>query len=207
VRVPKAGVARARHSILEVAPKRPPVRTSELIEAALRELTEGRDDWPPQRSVAAAGLGALYASIQKRNKRLLWARRLGLKINHGRHVGTSKWSESQIEAALRAFTAGRSSFPRRGEFDAAGQYNLYVAFRKSGPRAWTVGRRLGLPRDTPWWTDRRIERELRDFLKGRSTWPTRANFERAGKVNPYPAAGRHGGISRLHDRSAAIYSS
>jgi Fic family protein len=46
------------------------------------------------------------------------------------------------------------------------------------------------------WNDVAIERELREFLDGRSAWPTRQEFLTAGKGDVYSAASRAGGIAR-----------
>ena len=46
------------------------------------------------------------------------------------------------------------------------------------------------------WTDSAIERELRTFLAGRTSWPTPGEFQAAGKGALYSAASRKGGIPR-----------
>ena len=46
------------------------------------------------------------------------------------------------------------------------------------------------------WTDAAIERELRAFVEGRTTWPTPTDFRNAGKGSLYAAASRKGGIGR-----------
>jgi Fic family protein len=46
------------------------------------------------------------------------------------------------------------------------------------------------------WTETKIERELRDFLADRSTWPSPKEFQAAGKGGLYAAAGRNGGVGR-----------
>jgi Fic family protein len=46
------------------------------------------------------------------------------------------------------------------------------------------------------WKDQVIERELKAFLKGRSAWPPREEFQAAGRGDLYSAASRAGGISR-----------
>ena len=48
----------------------------------------------------------------------------------------------------------------------------------------------------PTWTDAAIEAELRSFLDGRSSWPTRDEFSAAGKLGLYSAASRRGTIGR-----------
>jgi hypothetical protein len=42
----------------------------------------------------------------------------------------------------------------------------------------------------------KIERELRDFLAERSTWPTAGEFQAEGHGALYAAASRSGGIRR-----------
>lgn len=54
-------------------------------------------------------------------------------------------------------------------------------------------RRPGRPR---MWNDLRVERELRDFLAGRSSWPRQEEFLSAGRGDLYAAASRAGGIPR-----------
>ncbi|HXR60890.1 MAG TPA: Fic family protein [Solirubrobacterales bacterium] len=51
----------------------------------------------------------------------------------------------------------------------------------------------GRPRQ---WSAARIERELREFLDGRSTWPSPEEFRAAKKGALYAAASRNGGIGR-----------
>lgn len=46
------------------------------------------------------------------------------------------------------------------------------------------------------WTEARIERELRAFLAGRTTWPTPGEFDAAERRDVYAAASRAGGIGR-----------
>jgi len=46
------------------------------------------------------------------------------------------------------------------------------------------------------WTDAAIERELRAFLAGRSTWPSYGEFVAAGRRDLYAAASRNGSIKR-----------
>lgn len=46
------------------------------------------------------------------------------------------------------------------------------------------------------WTEARIERELREFLAERDTWPALSEFRSAGRGALYTAASRNGGIAR-----------
>jgi hypothetical protein len=45
------------------------------------------------------------------------------------------------------------------------------------------------------WTDGRIRNELSAFCAGRTTWPSAAEFRRAGRSDLYVAASRYGGIA------------
>ena len=55
------------------------------------------------------------------------------------------------------------------------------------------GERRGRPAK---WNDTLIERELRSFLSGRTSWPSPAEFRGAGRGDLYAAASRPGGIAR-----------
>ena len=46
------------------------------------------------------------------------------------------------------------------------------------------------------WNDALIESELRAFLAGETSWPTRSEFEAAGRLDLYSAASRAGSIGR-----------
>lgn len=50
------------------------------------------------------------------------------------------------------------------------------------------------------WDDARIERELRAFTEGRTSWPSVRDFEKAGLRALYLAASRNGGIVRWRKR-------
>jgi Fic family protein len=50
------------------------------------------------------------------------------------------------------------------------------------------------------WSEEQIERDLRDFLVGRATWPTQAEFKAAGLSTLYVAASRQGGIRRWRQK-------
>jgi hypothetical protein len=54
-------------------------------------------------------------------------------------------------------------------------------------------RRRGRPAK---WDEPRIERELQDFLTGRTTWPSWEEFLASGRADLYSAASRNGGIAR-----------
>jgi len=122
------------------------------------------------------------------------------------------------ERALTALRVqGRREFARR-DYEAAAsvgrtaaseeiseliRHSLLVP-RGSGPATRYVfstmvtaasknARRPGRP---PSWNDARIERELREFLAGRTSWPKQGEFAAAAKGDLYAAASRFGGIAR-----------
>jgi hypothetical protein len=122
-------------------------------------------------------------------------------------------SQQRALAALRV--SGRREFNRRDYEAAAGvgrssatsdlralvQHGLLTVrgagyqtrYAFPGPVAGDARHRRGRPRK---WDDARIERELRAFLDGRSTWPRPAEFAAEGRSGLYAAASRNGGIRR-----------
>lgn len=72
-----------------------------------------------------------------------------------------------------------------------GPTTTYVFAGSTGPA--TGGKRAGRK---PSWTEAAIERELRAWLDGRSSWPSYSEFVTAGKRDLYAAASRNGGVAR-----------
>jgi Fic family protein len=68
-------------------------------------------------------------------------------------------------------------------------------YRFAGSGRAKPARRDGRGRRTKW-TESRIERELREFVGGRETWPSPKEFAAAGKGDLYAAASRNGGVGR-----------
>lgn len=57
--------------------------------------------------------------------------------------GASGWTDAKLETELRAFTAGRTTFPTRREFDSASRADLRCAVaNRGGAVPWAA--RLGL---------------------------------------------------------------
>jgi Fic family protein len=120
-------------------------------------------------------------------------------------------AQQRALAALRG--QGRREFARRDYEEAAGRgrsaagddlralvrHGVLVA-RGGGPgRRYafaTGGRRSSRVGRPAHWNDARIERELRAFVAGRSSWPALAEFEAEGRGALYRAASRAGGIGR-----------
>ena len=57
--------------------------------------------------------------------------------------GPYRWTDDALEAELRAFTRGRSSFPTLIEFDAEGRTDLRCAVARGGVAHWAE--RVDLP--------------------------------------------------------------
>lgn len=129
--------------------------------------------------------------------------------------GPLQLSASQ-EAALTALRIeGRREFSRR-DYEQAGRVGRasagndlrsliehgVVEPRGGGPAtryAFTGAGRApsgdGRGRPTRW-TEPRIESALREFVAGRTTWPSAREFAAAGKGGLYAAASRNGGVGR-----------
>jgi len=87
---------------------------------------------------------------------------------------------------LRELVRHNILVPRGG--GSATRYVFSAAAK--GPRQ---GSRRGRPEK---WTDSAVERELRAFLAGRTSWPSPGEFQAAGQGALYSAASRKGGIPR-----------
>jgi hypothetical protein len=84
-----------------------------------------------------------------------------------------KWTDDLVRSELTAFLTGRTAWPRQWEFLAAGRADLVGAMaRMGGARRWA--RELGFGEiragQHRYWTDERIEAELRAVLAGKD-WP------------------------------------
>ena len=129
--------------------------------------------------------------------------------------GPPRLSEGQQRALTTLRVEGRREFTR-GEYERAAavgrsgavrdlrrlvEYGLLdvrgsgrgTRYQLVGAQGSREGSRLGRPVR---WTDVRIERELRTFLDGRTSWPSPAEFDAAGLRGLYSAASRAGGIGR-----------
>jgi DNA invertase Pin-like site-specific DNA recombinase len=163
----------------------------ERIEERLAAFLAGREEWPPYREFAAAGEARLHAQAMRWDGFHNWGRRFGLTIPE-KEV---RWSTEVIGDALEAFLEGRTCWPRPQEFADAGLTALYEAIRYQGVRRWALrcGMEYGQRRIE--WTEKRVEKALREFTKGRKDFPTKAEFFAAELRTLYDAACRTGGIA------------
>jgi len=111
------------------------------------------------------------------------------------------WTDQRIERELREFLVGRDEWPSYRDFQRAGRKVLRDAVTQLGG-ACHWARRLGVtyverkPGYPIRWTDDRIRRELGEFLRGRTVWPLRIEFERSERKPLRDAVGRSGGPER-----------
>jgi hypothetical protein len=110
-----------------------------------------------------------------------------------------RWTDERIRATLNLYLRQKSGWPTPEEFRADGFGQLRDAITRSGGiDRWLA--EFGLPephhcRGTrTWWTDERIEAELRRFAAGHEVFPTRREFRHAGETALLGALHRHGGI-------------
>ncbi len=134
----------------------------------------------------------------------------------GADRGPLRLSGSQQNALTRLRLDGRREFTRREYETAAGvsrstanselqslvQHGVlnvhgrgptttyvFASSASSAPGGQRPGRKTA-------WTEAAIERELRAWLDGRSSWPAYDEFVAAGKRDLYAAASRNGGVAR-----------
>jgi hypothetical protein len=126
-----------------------------------------------------------------------WARKLGLRMrrNHPRRWG---WDDERIRGALTAYLADKTSWPTRRQFEDDGLRALRVAITRSGGIDRWIDE-FNLPRQhrrdgrTRYWTEKRIHRELTAMCTGRTVFPARREFERAGLAGMFQALQRREG--------------
>jgi hypothetical protein len=118
-----------------------------------------------------------------------------------------RWDDSQIAAAITPLVHELGRWPTKGEFRRAGLSTALAAvYGHGGSELWQ--QRLGVDRgqfpgpvpDRTRWTDEKIDTELRELCRGRSEWPSYAEFHRAGAHALYLAAARHGGTEVWRSR-------
>jgi hypothetical protein len=113
----------------------------------------------------------------------------------------SIWTDDRIREDLRRFLTGRAEWPTYREFERSGLKGLRDAITHSGgAERWA--KELGVrfvkhrPGYATIWTEDRIRRDLRKYLRGRNEWPSRQEFERDGLTSLRNAINRTGGAGR-----------
>lgn len=119
------------------------------------------------------------------------------------------WSEDWIAAELADFLdeLRATGWPTYRQFWHDGRGSLRKMLDEFGGAAlWAEV--VGLPLDhrtrRPGWDERRIEQELRAYLRGRSDprWPLRADLKRDGRGLLLAAVDRERGLARWRNRFA-----
>ena len=141
-----------------------------------------------ERVALAAGLDEHEALTDKTQERALAALRIG-----GKHEFSRR--DYEQAAGLGRTAAGEeiSQLVRHGILVTRGASSTtryaFTAPVGGRSRGETRGRKAK-------WTDAVIEERLREFLAGRSDWPSRDEFKAAGRLDLYAAASRNGSIRR-----------
>jgi hypothetical protein len=190
-------------------PKRRPGYAVRWTEARVREelagFLAGRTVWPSRKEFEVTGLKPLRDAVGRTGGIERWSSEFGLPLADLRRGSRRVFHDERIEAELRRFLGDRQDWPTRAEFERAGLASLINAIYRHGGGVTHWAARLGVrrrpyhrraPPRGRYWTDERIEAELRDFTASAQTWPGSRAFESAGRSNLYRAASLHGGIPR-----------
>jgi hypothetical protein len=177
--------------------------SEQRVRAALEEFLADCSDWPAW-DAWDAGRGRLFEQVVLQGGPRVWAARLGVEPPQTREI-RRRWTDERIRATLNLYLKDKSAWPTPEEFRADGFGQLLDAITRSGGvDRWLA--EFGLPdphhlrgRRT-WWTDERIEAELRRFAAGQEVFPTRREFRRAGETALLGALHRHGGAVRWAER-------
>jgi hypothetical protein len=127
-----------------------------------------------------------------------WAAELGVRFVRRKPGHAARWTESRVRDELREFLNGRTQWPDRREFEAAGRKPLRDAInRLGGVELWAAEVGLARPHlqsgSRRVFDEERIESDLRRFVGDRPAWPSLRDFEQAGLRGLMWAIYRHGG--------------
>ena len=118
-----------------------------------------------------------------------------------RRGSNTPWTEARIRSELKAFLQGAEEWPSYRQFQRAGRQVLRdQVTRSGGARLWAKRLKLPYRERKPGyatrWTEDRVRRDLGEFLQAWSRWPSRLEFEAAGRKPLRDAIGRLGGPER-----------
>jgi DNA invertase Pin-like site-specific DNA recombinase len=111
-----------------------------------------------------------------------------------------RWSVTRIERELRRFLGRDRAWPRFEAFVTAGRRSLHdQVMRQGGVKYWAE--RLGVDitparREMPAWDEARVRAELSLFLRDKTEFPKRREFDRAGRSTLAQKVGVFGGKRR-----------
>jgi hypothetical protein len=166
------------------------------IRAELLSFLGKRSDWPGYEEFVSTGHARLWAQVMAYGTPWFWSAQLGLDSPDRFLV--PRWNEERLRAALTAFLRGRETWPLCADFSAAGLDAVRRAVDSHGGVArWASefalernDHRRGAHR---YWTEKRVETELRALAATRSTYPTPTQFREADRWNLYVTIGKRWG--------------
>ena len=161
------------------------------LEYFLRGLAEGHE----RVATTVADLGSLLSVTGSKPLRLTASQERGLVALHiaGRREFTRREYEEAAGVGRTAAGDDLRSLPQHGVLTPRGRTSARrYAFPGRVPTT-PAAKRRGRPAK---WDETRIERELHEYLAGRSTWPSWDEFLASGRADLYSAASRNGGIAR-----------
>lgn len=167
------------------------------LERELRAFLGGRDRWPPYLDFARAGQGRLHSRVLASGGPRYWGGKLKIAVPSNAH----RWDADAIEGALGRFLRGRTRWPAKTEFEAAGLLSLYDALKKQGGIArWAARYELPYRRREPTrWRAEQIELELKRVARN-GVFPTRRALRKAGLGGLFEAIRRDGGVVYWSER-------
>lgn len=179
--------------------------TDAVIRERLAAFLDGRTTWPSPADFDAAGQRALLRAVRRHGGVGEWAREFGLPPS------TLYWTDERIATEVAPLIERLGRWPTRTEFRRAGLARALAAvYGHGGSGRWQAHFGVGPSQfagpvpDRRRWSEERIDRELRAFCAGRSTWPAFREFRDAGRLRLYNAAARHGGIEHWRVRISAV---
>jgi len=111
-----------------------------------------------------------------------------------------RWPRARIVEELSTFLAGRSDWPPPEEFTMKGHGPLWAQVARSGgPEYWALRMGVHRPRHRQGiraWDPDLAQQSLREFVRGRTSFPTRDEFTERGFRGLYNWLQKHGGVGR-----------
>ena len=110
------------------------------------------------------------------------------------------WPLPRLEGELLCFFVDRDIWPSYLEFARHGKGRLYdQTLRFGGPFFWAKRLAIRVPNGSVRWNEEMVNDALAPFLEGRRSWPTLAEFTKAGMRSVYHACQNNGGLAYWAD--------